>query len=267
MGAFKACWRGVKEERRPTDNMIGDEKGQKAAQAGKEKDYKRDLAHRCDYDQGVIDTRQMQRVVASAVPMVVETTARGERVYDIYSRLLKDRIIFLGTPIDSQVANLVVAQMLFLQSEDPEKEISIYINSPGGEVVAGLAIYDTMQYIRPRVATICIGTAYSMAAVLLAGGAKGSRYALPHANILIHQPLGGMKGQATDILIHAKEILRTRVSLNEILAKHSGQSLEKVSADSERDYFLTPEAAVEYGLIDSIIANLAVVGKNDKPAA
>ena len=164
------------------------------------------------------------------VPMVVENTGRGERAFDIYSRLLKDRIVFIGTPIDDQVANLVVAQLLFLQSEDPEKEIALYINSPGGNVTAGLAIYDTMQYIRPPVSTICIGMAYSMAAVLLAGGAHGQRYALPHANILIHQPWGGMQGQATDIQIHAKEILRTREQLNQILANHTGQKMEKVHA-------------------------------------
>jgi ATP-dependent Clp protease protease subunit len=187
------------------------------------------------------------------VPMVVESTNRGERAFDIYSRLLKDRIVFIGTPIDDQVSNLVVAQMLFLQSEDPEKEVSLYINSPGGHVNAGLAIYDTMQYIRPPVSTICIGMAYSMAAVLLAGGAAGRRYALPHANILIHQPWGGMQGQASDIQIHAKEILRTRELLNQILARHTGQPIERVQQDTERDYFLTPESAKAYGLIDDII--------------
>src|SRR5487761_1272360 len=187
------------------------------------------------------------------VPMVVEQTNRGERAYDIYSRLLKDHIIFIGTPINDHVANLVVAQLLFLQSEDPEKDISLYINSPGGQVTAGLAIYDTMQYIRPPVSTICIGMAYSMAAGLLAGGAHGMRYALPHANILIHQPWGGMQGQATDIQIHAKEILRTREQLNQILARHTGQKIEKVTLDTERDYFLTSDAAKEYGLIDDII--------------
>jgi ATP-dependent Clp protease, protease subunit len=187
------------------------------------------------------------------VPMVVESTGRGERAFDIYSRLLKERIVFIGTPVDDQVANLVVAQLLFLQSEDPEKEIAVYINSPGGQVTAGLAIYDTMQYIRPPVSTICIGMAYSMAAVLLAGGAHGRRYALPHANILIHQPWGGMQGQASDIQIHAKEILRTREQLNQILARHTGQKIERVTQDTERDYFLTSEAAKEYGLIDDII--------------
>jgi len=187
------------------------------------------------------------------VPMVVESTNRGERAFDIYSRLLKDRIIFIGTPIDDQVANLVIAQLLFLQSEDPEKDIAIYVNSPGGQVTAGLAIYDTMQYVRPPVSTICIGMAYSMGAVLLAGGAAGRRYALPHANILIHQPWGGMQGQASDIQIHAKEILRTRELLNSILAKHTRQPIERVQQDTERDYFLTPEQAKAYGLIDDII--------------
>jgi ATP-dependent Clp protease protease subunit len=197
--------------------------------------------------------RRIQQPAGYLVPMVVENTGRGERAFDIYSRLLKERIVFIGTPIDDQVANLVVAQLLFLQSEDPEKEIALYINSPGGQVTAGLAIYDTMQYIRPPVSTICIGMAYSMAAVLLAGGAHGQRFALPHANILIHQPWGGMQGQASDIQIHAKEILRTREQLNQILAKHTRQKIERVTQDTERDYFLTSEAAKEYGLIDDII--------------
>jgi len=208
---------------------------------------------------------QVQRPSSYLVPMVVENTGRGERAFDIYSRLLKDRIVFIGTPIDDQVANLVVAQLLFLQSEDPDKEIALYINSPGGQVTAGLAIYDTMQYIRPPVSTICIGMAYSMAAVLLAGGAHGMRYALPHANILIHQPWGGMQGQATDIQIHAKEILRTREQLNQILARHTGQKIEKVTMDTERDYFLTSEAAKEYGLIDDII--LTPIKPSDKEHA
>ena len=192
-------------------------------------------------------------VMGDLVPMLVESTNCGERACDIYSRLLKDRIIFIGTPIDDQVANLVIAQLLFLQSEDPEKDISVYINSPGGQVTAGLAIYDTMQYVRPSVSTLCIGMAYSMGAVLLAGGAAGRRYALPHANILIHQPWGGMQGQATDIQIHAKEILRTRELLNGIIARHTGQPIERVQQDTERDYFLTPEQAKSYGLIDDII--------------
>ena len=201
------------------------------------------------------------------VPMVVENTGRGERAFDIYSRLLKERIVFIGTPIDDQVANLVVAQLLYLQSEDPEKEIALYLNSPGGNVTSGLAIYDTMQYIRPPVSTICIGMAYSMAAVLLAGGAKGQRYALPHANILIHQPWGGMQGQATDIQIHAKEIVRQREALNQILAHHTGQKIEKVTQDTERDYFLTPESAKEYGLIDDIIHAPQKPGVPDKKEA
>ena len=206
----------------------------------------------------------MQRPAGYLVPMVVENTGRGERAFDIYSRLLKERIVFIGTSIDDQVANLIVAQLLYLQSEDPDKEVSLYINSPGGQVTAGLAIYDTMQYVRPPVSTICIGMAYSMAAVLLAGGAHGMRYALPHANILIHQPWGGMQGQATDIQIHAKEILRTREQLNQILAKHTGQKIEKVTLDTERDYFLTSEAAKEYGLIDDIILTPPKLGDKDK---
>src|SRR6202171_560093 len=197
------------------------------------------------------------------VPMVVENTGRGERAFDIYSRLPRERSVFVGTPIDDQVATRIVAQLLYLQSEDPDKEIALYINSPGGQVTAGLAIYDTMQYIRPPVSTICIGMAYSMAAVLLAGGAHGQRFALPHANILIHQPWGGMQGQASDIQIHAKEILRTREQLNQILAKHTKQKIERVTQDTERDYFLTSEAAKEYGLIDDIIlsANKPPEGK------
>ncbi|MGH7866468.1 MAG: ATP-dependent Clp endopeptidase proteolytic subunit ClpP [Candidatus Dormibacteraceae bacterium] len=196
----------------------------------------------------------MSSVHAELIPMVVENTNRGERSFDIYSRLLKDRIVFIGTPINDQIANLVIAQLLFLQSEDPEKEVSIYINSPGGDVNAGLAIYDTMEYISPQVSTLCIGMAYSMGAVLLAGGAASHRYALPHANILIHQPWGGMQGQASDIQIHAKEMLRTRELLNTILSHHSGQPLERVSQDTERDFFMTPEQAKEYGLIDDVIA-------------
>jgi ATP-dependent Clp protease, protease subunit len=206
-----------------------------------------------------------EHAVDYLVPMVVESTNRGERAFDIYSRLLKDRIIFIGTPIDDQIANLIIAQLLFLQSEDPEKDIAIYINSPGGQVTAGLAIYDTMQYVRPSVSTICIGMAYSMGAVLLAGGAAGKRYALPHANILIHQPWGGMQGQASDIQIHAKEILRTRELLNSILARHTRQPIERVQQDTERDYFLTPEDARTYGLIDDIIQSpeAVTVGASD----
>ena len=187
------------------------------------------------------------------VPIVVEQSGRGERSYDIYSRLLKDRIIFLGTAIDDTVANLVVAQMLFLESEDPDKDISLYINSPGGSVSAGLAIYDTMQYIRPNVSTICLGMAASMGAVLLTAGADGKRLALPNAKIMIHQPMGGMQGQASDIEIHAKEILKTREKLNEILAKHTRQPLDKIEADTDRDYYMSAEEALKYGIVDKII--------------
>ncbi len=187
------------------------------------------------------------------VPMVVEQSGRGERAYDIYSRLLKDRIIFLGGPIDDNVANVVIAQLLFLESEDPDKDIYLYINSPGGVVTAGLAIYDTMQYIKPDVSTICIGQAASMGSVLLAAGAKGKRYALPHSRIMIHQPLGGAQGQSTDIQIQAREILRIREILNEILKAHTGQSVEKLTADTERDNFMSATEAKEYGLIDEVI--------------
>ncbi|WP_294191771.1 ATP-dependent Clp endopeptidase proteolytic subunit ClpP [uncultured Cloacibacillus sp.] len=187
------------------------------------------------------------------VPIVVEQSGRGERSYDIYSRLLKDRIIFLGTAIDDTVANLVVAQLLFLESEDPDKDISIYINSPGGSVTAGLAIYDTMQYIKPHVSTICIGMAASMGAVLLTAGAEGKRIALPNSRIMIHQPMGGMQGQASDIEIHAKEILKTRAKLNEILAKHTGRPLEKIEADTDRDFYMSAEEAQQYGIVDKII--------------
>jgi len=188
------------------------------------------------------------------VPMVVEQTGRGERAYDIYSRLLKDRIILLGTAIDDNVANLVIAQLLFLEAEDPEKDIFIYINSPGGSVTAGLAIYDTIQYIKPKISTICMGQAASMGALLLASGEKGKRFALPHSSILIHQPMGGVKGQATEISIHAKEILRLREELNGILAKHSGQSVDKIQLDTERDFFMSGEQAVEYGIVDAVMA-------------
>jgi len=188
------------------------------------------------------------------VPMVVEQTGRGERAYDIYSRLLKDRIILLGSAIDDNVANLVIAQLLFLEAEDPEKDIFLYINSPGGSVTAGLAIYDTIQYIKPKISTICMGQAASMGAVLLASGEKGKRFALPHSSILIHQPMGGVKGQATEISIHAKEILRLREELNGILAKHSGQSVDKIQLDTERDFFMSGEQAVEYGIVDAVMA-------------
>ena len=185
--------------------------------------------------------------------MVVEQTSRGERAFDIYSRLLNERIIFLGTPIDDQIANLIVAQLLHLESEDPDKDISLYVNSPGGSVYAGLAIYDTMQFIKPDVSTICVGIAMSMGALLLAGGAKGKRMALPNSRILIHQPSAGFEGQATDIEIHAKEIIDTRNRLDEILAKHTKQELEKVARDTERDYFMSAEEAKDYGLIDRVI--------------
>ena len=187
------------------------------------------------------------------IPMVVEQSSRGERAYDIYSRLLKDRIIFLGDTINDAVANIVIAQMLFLESEDPDKDINIYINSPGGTVTDGLAIYDTMQYIKPDIVTICMGQNSSMAALLLAAGTKKKRYGLPHSRIMIHQPLGGAQGQATDIDIQAKEILKVRDTLNTILAEHTGQPIEKIREDTERDYFMTAEEAKEYGIIDKII--------------
>jgi ATP-dependent Clp protease, protease subunit len=187
------------------------------------------------------------------VPMVVEQTARGERAYDIYSRLLKERVIFIVGPIDDYMANIVVAQMLFLESENPEKEINLYINSPGGVVTAGLAIYDTMQFIKPEVSTICTGQAASMGAVLLASGAHGKRYCLPHARVMIHQPMGGVQGQASDMEIHVRETLGVRDRLNKILAKHTGQSVEKIKQDTDRDNFLSATDAVEYGLIDKVL--------------
>ena len=187
------------------------------------------------------------------VPHVIEQTPRGERGYDIYSRLLKERIIFIGTPIDDTVANLVVAQLLFLQSEDATKDISLYINSPGGSIYAGLAIYDTMQFLKPDVATYCVGMAMSMGAVLLAAGTKGKRYCLPNSTVLIHQPLGGAEGQAADIEITAKEILRLRNSIYDILAKHTGQTLDRIKTDSDRNYYLTAPQAVEYGLVDELL--------------
>ena len=187
------------------------------------------------------------------VPIVVEQTNRGERAYDIYSRLLKDRIIFLGAPIDDIFANLVIAQLLFLEAEDPEKDINLYVNTPGGSVTAGLGIYDTMQYVKPPINTICLGQAASMGALLLAAGTKGKRFALPNARVMIHQPMGGYQGQATEIDIHAREILKIRERLNEILAKHTGQPLEKIANDAERDYFMSGEEAKRYGLIDEVI--------------
>ncbi len=198
---------------------------------------------------GASDTRAL-----NLVPMVVEQTARGERSYDIFSRLLKERVVFLVGPVEDQVANLVVAQLLFLESENPDKDIHLYINSPGGHVSAGLAIYDTMQFIRPDVSTICVGQAASMGALLLAGGAAGKRHALPHSRMMIHQPLGGFQGQATDIDIHAQEILKTRERLNRILAEHTGRPVKEVARDTDRDNFMGGDEAVEYGLIDSVLA-------------
>ena len=196
------------------------------------------------------------------VPMVVEQTSRGERAYDIFSRLLKDRILFIGIPIDDAYSNLVIAQLLFLEAEDPDKDIHLYINSPGGSVTASLAIYDTMQYIKPAMETICMGQAASGAALLLAAGAKGKRFALPHARIMIHQPYGGAQGQASDIQIQAKEILRMREELDRILASHTGQTLERVEKDSDRDFFMSPEEAKVYGLIDEVIHSRVVLAKS-----
>ncbi len=187
------------------------------------------------------------------IPMVIESTNRGERAYDIYSRLLKDRIIFLGAPIDDVFSNLIIAQLLFLEAEDPEKDINLYINSPGGSVTAGLGIYDTMQYVKPPITTICLGQAASMGALLLTAGTKGKRYALPNARVMIHQPMGGFQGQATEIDIHAREILKIRERLNQIMAEHTGQSLDKISQDTERDYFMSGTEAKDYGLIDEVI--------------
>lgn len=189
----------------------------------------------------------------SLIPIVIEQTGRSERAYDIYSRLLKDRIIFIGTPIDDNVANTVIAQLLFLQTEDPDKDIHLYINTPGGIVSSGLAIYDTMQYVKSNIATYCIGQAASMGALLLAAGTKGKRFALPHSRIMIHQPMGGFQGQATDIEIHAREILRIKDTLNRILAEHTGQPIEKIQADTDRDFFMSGEEAKEYGLVDEVI--------------
>jgi ATP-dependent Clp protease protease subunit len=197
------------------------------------------------------------------IPFVIEQTGRGERSYDIYSRLLKERIIFLGTEVNDMVANLIIAQLLFLESEDPEKDIFLYINSPGGVVTAGMAIYDTMQYIRPDVCTVCVGQAASMGAVLLAGGAKGKRAALPHSRIMIHQPLGGFSGQASDVEIHAKEMLRIKQELTELLAHHTGRPVKQVSEDSDRDFFMTSIQAKEYGLIDDVFEKRVVEIKKD----
>lgn len=198
----------------------------------------------------------------SIIPIVIEQTGRTERAYDIYSRLLKDRIIFIGTAIDDNVANVVIAQLLFLQTEDPEKDIHMYINSPGGSVTAGLAIYDTMQYLKPSIATYCIGQAASFGALLLSAGTKGKRFGLPNARIMIHQPIGGFYGQASDIEIHAKEILKIKDTLNNILAKHTGQPVDKISADSERDFFMSSQEAKKYGIIDEVITTI----KDEKTA-
>ncbi len=201
----------------------------------------------------------MNEKYQALVPMVVEQTGRGERAYDIYSRLLKDRIIFIGTPIDDNIANLIIAQLLFLQMEAPDKDISVYINSPGGNVTSGLAIYDTMQFVKPDVNTYCIGQAASMGALLLAGGAKGKRYSLPNARIMIHQPWGGTQGTATDIHIQAKEILRIKERINQLLVYHTGQSIDKIAQDTDRDYFMTAQEAMKYGLVDNVIDTLNAV--------
>ncbi len=210
------------------------------------------------------DKRNMSALEATnlgLVPIVVEQTARGERSYDIYSRLLKERVIFVVGPIEDHMANLVVAQLLFLESENPDKDIHLYINSPGGSVSAGLAIYDTMQFVRPHVSTMCVGQAASMGALLLAGGEKGKRFCLPHSRMMIHQPLGGFQGQATDIEIHAKEILLVRDRLNRILAKHTGQALEKIEEDTERDNFMSGDESVAYGLIDKVLSERLAGGE------
>lgn len=199
-----------------------------------------------------------RRFYMNLIPIVIEQTGRGERAFDIFSRLLKDRIVFLGSPVTDDVANVITAQLLFLESEDPERDIHFYINSPGGSVTAGLAIYDTLQYIRPEVSTLCIGQAASMAAWLLSAGARGKRYALPHARIMIHQPLGGVQGQAIDIDIQAREILRLREQLNNILVKHTGQSLKRIEKDTDRDMFMTGKQAVEYGLVDEVIVSRSI---------
>jgi ATP-dependent Clp protease protease subunit len=199
-------------------------------------------------DGGALDTRNL-----GLVPMVIETTGRGERAYDIYSRMLKERVVFLVGPVEDHMSNLIVAQLLFLESENPDKDIHLYINSPGGAVTAGLAIYDTMQYIKPDVSTVCIGQAASMGALLLTGGAKGKRFCLPHARMMVHQPLGGFQGQATDIEIHAREILRVRERLKTIMVKHTGRTMEQIEQDTDRDYFLDGTEAVSFGLIDTVI--------------
>jgi len=196
----------------------------------------------------------------SIIPIVIEQTGRSERAYDIYSRLLKDRIIFIGTVVDDYIANMVIAQLLFLQTEDPDKDIHLYINTPGGIVSSGLAIYDTMQYVKPSIATYCIGQAASMGALLLAAGTHGKRFALPHSRIMLHQPMGGFQGQATDIEIHAREILRMKETLNAILSTHTGQSLEKIQADTDRDFFMSGNEAKEYGIVDAVITSIKTKG-------
>lgn len=212
------------------------------------------------------DNSQYKSPISQLVPMVVEQTSRGERAYDIYSRLLKERVIFLVGPVEDHMANLVVAQLLFLESENPDKDIHLYINSPGGSVTAGLSIYDTMQFIKPDVSTMCIGQAASMGAILLTGGAAGKRFALPHSRTMIHQPLGGFQGQASDFEIHAKEILDIRERLNKILADHSGQDIEKIRQDTDRDFFMSAKESVDYGLIDEVMAlrSGSVEGKGEK---
>jgi len=206
----------------------------------------------------------MQSSLSSLIPMVIETTGRGERAYDIYSRLLKDRIIFLGTAMNDEIANLIIAQLLFLESEDPDKDINFYVNSPGGLVTAGLAVYDTMQYIKPDIATVCIGQAASMGAILLTAGTKGKRYSLPNSRILIHQPMGGFQGQASDIEIQAKEILRMKDTLNQILVRHTGKDLNQIQLDTDRDLFMTGEEAKVYGIIDHVIINREDLDKIEK---
>ena len=213
--------------------------------------------------QGSRSLNDMRTKAAGLVPMVVEQTARGERAFDIFSRLLKERLIFITGPIEDHMANLVVAQLLFLESENPDKDIHMYINSPGGVVTAGLSIYDTMQFIKPDVSTICMGQAASMGAVLLTAGAKGKRYSLPHSRVMIHQVLGGVQGQATDIEIHAKEILKIKKRLNEIMAEHTGQSVEQVTHDTERDNFMDAQEAVDYGLIDKVLTTRKLSNSDD----
>ena len=202
----------------------------------------------------MIDPKTQEIKDLGLVPMVVETTGRGERAFDIYSRLLKERVVFMVGQVEDHMANLIVAQLLFLESENPEKDISLYINSPGGVVTSGMAIYDTMQFIRPDVSTVCIGQAASMGAIVLAGGAEGKRHALPHSRVMIHQPMGGSQGQATDIEIHTREILDTRERLNQILARHTGQTMDKIKSDTDRDNFMTAEEAKDYGLVDSVLS-------------